>query len=139
MQAGRRSRSCRKSPDSAVMAQDIRREYDGITTDAARVHVLLTAHIKSAHLFLKSQNDPLFDPPNDEDTRRAKHIQKDCQTAFKKKKREREAVIATAKRAKETTGVTETAGEATQTDGRDGQETVPASSKVADGWSVSRT
>ncbi|KAI9981998.1 hypothetical protein PInf_009786 [Phytophthora infestans] len=75
------------------------------------------------------QNDPLYDPPNDEDTRKAKSIQKDRQAAFKKKKREREAAAAAAKHKKETAGVAEAAGEAMQTDGRDDQETVPASSK----------
>ncbi|ETL31225.1 hypothetical protein L916_15935 [Phytophthora nicotianae] len=149
---------CRKCPDSDQVTQDLRRVYDGITTDATRVRVLLTMHLEplqnpppnsekiqsfynKVRPFVPEefQNDPLYDPPNDEDERRAKQIQKVRQAAAKKEKREREAAAAAAKIAKETPRVTGTTGEVIQTDGRDDQGTTPASSEVPDGKSALRS
>ncbi|ETP52578.1 hypothetical protein F442_02432, partial [Phytophthora nicotianae P10297] len=122
---------CRKGPDSDEVTQDLRRVYDGITTDATCNPPPNSEKIQFFYNKVRPfvpeefQNDPLYDPPNDEDERTAKQIQKDRQAASKQKKREREAAAAAAKITKETPRVTGTTGKAMQTDGRDDQGTYP--------------
>ncbi|ETI48412.1 hypothetical protein F443_07559 [Phytophthora nicotianae P1569] len=104
----------KEGPDSDAVVQDLRRKYDGIVTDATRVQVLFTAHLEplpkpppncekiqtinnQVRRYVPEEfiNDPLYDPPNDEDERKAKAIQKaraeKRKEATKKKKRARAA------------------------------------------------
>ncbi|ETM48153.1 hypothetical protein L914_07271, partial [Phytophthora nicotianae] len=104
----------KEGPDSDAVVQDLRRKYDGIVTDATRVQVLFTAHLEplpkpppncekiqtiynQVRRYVPEEfiNDPLYDPPNDEDEHKAKAIQKaraeKRKEATKKKKRARAA------------------------------------------------
>ncbi|KAE9049314.1 hypothetical protein PR003_g3344 [Phytophthora rubi] len=87
--------TCKKGPDAAGVSQDLRRKYDGIVTDGTRVRVLFETDLaalpnpppnseKIQTIYNKVRryvpeefrDDPLYDPPNDEDERKAKEIQK---------------------------------------------------------------
>ncbi|OWY92407.1 hypothetical protein PHMEG_00038612 [Phytophthora megakarya] len=96
---------CRKGPETAAVAQDLRRKYDGIATESTRVQIRLTTHLepllnpppnpeKRQTIYNKVRpfvpdefrSDPLYDPPNDEEERKAKEIQKARMEASKKMK-----------------------------------------------------
>ncbi|KUF87819.1 putative oxidoreductase YqjQ [Phytophthora nicotianae] len=101
---------CRKGPDSDEVTQDLRLPLQNPPPNSEKIQFFYN----KVRPFVPEefQNDPLYDPPNDEDERTAKQIQKDRQAASKQKKREREAAAAAAKITKETPRVTETTGEA---------------------------
>jgi hypothetical protein len=113
--------TCKKSPDAAGVDQDLRRKYDGIVTDGTRVRVLFETDLaalpnpppnseKIQTIYNKVRryvpeefrDDPMYDPPNDEDERKAKEIQKARVAATRKKKKERTAAAAAAKTANKT-------------------------------------
>ncbi|OWZ07708.1 hypothetical protein PHMEG_00019865 [Phytophthora megakarya] len=108
---------CRKGPETAVVTQDLRREYDGIATESTRPLLNPPPNPEKRQTIYNKvrpfvpdefRSDPLYDPPNDEEERKAKEIQKARMEASKERKQERDIVVTASKaanRAQEPTAV----------------------------------
>ncbi|KAE9331360.1 hypothetical protein PF008_g15476 [Phytophthora fragariae] len=98
--------SCRATPSDTVVGQDLRRTYDDICTDAAKLHELFQVHLdklvpptpnfeKKRQMYRKVRpyvpkeylNDPIYDAPNDEEEKIAKTAGQERRKAAAKKKK----------------------------------------------------
>ncbi|KAE9329457.1 hypothetical protein PR003_g15552 [Phytophthora rubi] len=98
--------SCRATPSDTVVVQDLRRTYDDICTDAAKLHELFQLHLdklvpptpnfeKKLQMYRKVRpyvpkeylNDPIYDAPNDEEEKIAKTAGQERRKAAAKKKK----------------------------------------------------
>ncbi|KAG4226612.1 hypothetical protein PC116_g24988 [Phytophthora cactorum] len=98
--------SCRAGPNENITNQDLRRTFDGIRTDASKVHNLLEAHFEPlqppAPNFEKKlqmhskirpyvpaeyRSDPIYDAPTEEEERLANEAKQARRKASAKKKK----------------------------------------------------
>ncbi|OWY92023.1 hypothetical protein PHMEG_00039136 [Phytophthora megakarya] len=101
---------CRKGPETAAVAQDLRRKYDGIATESSRPLLNPPPNPEKRQTIYNKvrsfvpdefRSDPLYDLPNDEEERKAREIQKARIEASKKMKQEQDTAVTASKAANE--------------------------------------